>query len=109
VDVEEAFPKIAEMTWCHQSQISEWLPWIGRHDMEAPASLGEWERILRRRFDRKNRELDIAGPDAMEVFRVTAWGVVPEVGPLINDLPNILPRAPHLEALSSRLTLWGQG
>lgn len=109
VDVEEAFPKIAEMTWCHQSQISEWLPWIGRHDMEAPASLGEWERILRRRFDRKNRELDIAGPDAMEVFRVTAWGVVPEVGQLINDLPNILPRASHLEALSSRLTLWGQG
>ena len=75
VDVEDAFDAIAEMTWCHQSQIVEWLPWVGRHDMAPPSSLAEWKATLRARFDRKNRELGIASPHAMEVFRVTAWGM----------------------------------
>jgi len=33
VDVEAAFDAITEMAWCHQSQIAEWLPWVGRHQM----------------------------------------------------------------------------
>ena len=42
IDVEEAFDKVAEMGWQHQSQITEWLPWVGRHDMQAPRTLEEW-------------------------------------------------------------------
>src|SRR5438477_9681717 len=28
VDVEDALAKICDLTWCHQSQITEWLPWV---------------------------------------------------------------------------------
>src|SRR6185369_585193 len=42
VDVEDAFPDICRMSWCHQSQIAEWLPWVGRHSMEPPKSPKNW-------------------------------------------------------------------
>ena len=60
VDVEEAFDKICELTWCHQSQIVEWLPWVGRHKMDSPRSLNEWKGMLRRRFTRRAAELGIS-------------------------------------------------
>ena len=74
VDVEEAFPKICEMTWCHQSQIAEWLPWVGRHDLKPPRSLTDWSPALRKRFENRQRELGIQSQRALEVFTVTAWG-----------------------------------
>ena len=74
IDVEDAFPTITDLTWCHQSQIIEWLPWVGRHRMAPPASLAEWSAILRARFDRKNRELQIETTNAVEVFRNPAAG-----------------------------------
>src|SRR3989442_685221 len=49
VDVEEVFPKICEMAWCHQSQIAEWLPWVGRHNMAPPKSYADWSKMFRRR------------------------------------------------------------
>ena len=106
VDVEEAFPLITQMSWSHQSQITEWLPWVGRHDMDVPRSIGDWQQTLRRRFDRKNRELGLATPHAVEVFRVTAWGMVPDVEQLGRDLPGIVPSLSHWDALRERLTLW---
>jgi len=108
IDIEEAFTAICEMTWCHQSQIREWLPWVGRHAMRPPASLDEWSLQLRQRFDRKNRELGIASPRATEVFTVTAWGEVPTYEQLITDLPNLMPEASHLDRLRQRLTRWRQ-
>jgi LmbE family N-acetylglucosaminyl deacetylase len=107
VDVEEAFPKICAMTWCHQSQIMEWLPWVGRHNMAPPASLTEWSQILRARFDRKNRELGLSTPNAVEVFRVTAWGVVPTLTQLLADFPPLLQKGTNIEALEARLKTWG--
>ena len=106
VDVEEAFPLITQMSWAHQSQITEWLPWVGRHDMDVPRSIADWQQTLRRRFDRKNRELGLATPHAVEVFRVTAWGVVPELEQLCRDLPGIAKTLSRLDALRERLTLW---
>jgi LmbE family N-acetylglucosaminyl deacetylase len=106
IDVEEAFPKICEMTWCHQSQIVEWLPWVGRHNMGPPKSMAEWEKTLRARFDRKNRELGIKSPHAMEVFRVTAWGSVPELKQLLSDFPTAFPEASSLDSLDARLRQW---
>jgi LmbE family N-acetylglucosaminyl deacetylase len=106
IDVEEAFPKICEMTWCHQSQIVEWLPWVGRHNMAPPKSMAEWEKTLRARFDRKNRELGIESPHAMEVFRVTAWGSVPELRQLSSDFPTPFPEASNLDSLGTRLRQW---
>ena len=108
VDVEDSFPRIAEMSWQHQSQIREWLPWVGRHGMEPPSSLEQWTQFLRHRFQRKNRELGIDSDRALEVFTVTAWGEAPTVEQLLADLPNILPEHSHLDRLRQRLDRWRQ-
>ena len=105
VDVEEAFPKICEMSWCHQSQIAEWLPWVGRHDLKPPASLPDWSSMLRKRFDSKSRELGIQSKRALEVFTVTAWGAMPTYEKLLNDFPNIVPEASNLNRLKQRLRI----
>jgi LmbE family N-acetylglucosaminyl deacetylase len=103
VDVEEVFPKICELTWCHQSQIAEWLPWVGRHDLKPPASLSDWSQALRRRFENKNRELHIELKKALEVFTVTAWGAVPAYEQLLNDFPNLVLGVSNLTRLKQRL------
>jgi LmbE family N-acetylglucosaminyl deacetylase len=108
VDVEEAFDRIAETSWQHQSQITEWLPWVGRHDMDAPRTLEEWTAALRARFQRKNRELGIPTDRATEVFTVTAWGAVPSLDQLLRDLPQVVPEHSHLPRLQQRLDRWRQ-
>ncbi len=105
VDVEPAFPLIANLSWCHQSQIREWLPWVGRHQMEAPADRAEWEATLRARFLRKQRELGLRGQSALEVFTVTAWGEVPTLADLRRDFPALNGEA-RLARLDARLKLW---
>ena len=109
VDVESVFDPLCEMTWCHQSQISEWLPWVGRHNMSPPKSMAEWNQILRRRFARKNRELSINSEHAVEVFTVTAWGAVPSHEQLMNDFPALFDAASNLETLKARLCRWRGG
>jgi LmbE family N-acetylglucosaminyl deacetylase len=109
VDVEPAFETICQMTWCHQSQIAEWLPWVGRHDMEPPKSIDQWRQTLRRRFDRKNRELGIDSPHAMEVFTVTGWGTIPTVDQLLRDFPNPYLPGWRLDQLAARLKSWAGG
>lgn len=106
VDVEEAFDRVTRMTWCHQSQITEWLPWVGRHDIPAPATLAEWATTLRRRFERQNRELGIDSGRATEVFTVTAWGEIPTVERLVADFPPLDHQASRLEPLRQRLARW---
>lgn len=87
VDVEAAFDLIAAQSWCHQSQINEWLPWVARHHLEPTADLAAWKVKLRSRFDRQARELGLPAGRAHEVFSPTAWGVVPTVEQLERDLP----------------------
>ncbi len=108
IDVEEAFGKIVEMSYCHQSQIAEWIPWVGRHSMSSPKSPEEWAKILRERFDRKNRQLGIASSRAFETFMVTAWGQVPSLEQLLADFPAIDRKVSNIEALEDRLRRWGQ-
>jgi len=106
VDVEPAFEDICHMTWCHQSQISEWLPWVGRHNLTAPRNLDDWRRTLRARFDRKRRELELPGAEAIEVFTVTGWGEIPDPERVLQDFPGLLPDAARHEALKRRLNRW---
>lgn len=107
IDVEEVFPLIAEMTWCHQSQVVEWLPWVGRHKMDVPKTMADWVKILRARFERKNRELGLPAGRAVEVFQVTAWGVVPTLEQLLADFPGVQREATNLKLLGERLQGWG--
>jgi len=106
VDVEEAFPVITRLSWCHQSQIAEWLPWVGRHRMEPPADLSAWEKTLRARFERKNRELGLRVKGAVEVFTVTAWGELPGRGQLVKDFGAMLVGGKVPGRLSKRLKMW---
>ncbi len=106
IDVEEVFPLICEAGWCHQSQIREWLPWVGRHNMDVPATPEDWARTLRARFRRCNGEMGIHSAHAFDVFNVTAWGEVPTVGQLLSDLPNVCVESSNLNALRRRLAAW---
>lgn len=103
VDVEEAFDRISAMSWCHQSQIVEWLPWVGRHQLELPKSLADWSRILRLRYAHRNRDLGISAAHPYEVFTVSGWGEVPELEQLLKDFPAIDKRASNIEKLRARL------
>jgi LmbE family N-acetylglucosaminyl deacetylase len=107
VDVESVFDRIAEMTFCHQSQIKEWLPWVGRHQLEPPRDLGEWKRSLRARFLRQNRELGLETQHAVEVFRFSAWGAIPAYDQLLGDFPSLIKTHSNLTSLQTRLAHWG--
>ena len=109
VDVEEVFPLLCEMTWAHQSQVVEWLPWVGRHRMDPPKSPADWAKTLRARFNRKSRELGLETKHAMEVFTVSAWGEVPAHDDLLAELPVICRESSNLERLNSRLGAWRGG
>ncbi|MBI4621635.1 MAG: PIG-L family deacetylase [Verrucomicrobia bacterium] len=109
VDVEDSFRLVARLTWCHQSQIAEWLPWVGRHRMEPPADFEAWEATLRARFACKQKELGIRGRRAVEVFTVTAWGEVPDPAQIVKDFPLMAQKA-SLGRMRRRLRLWrGEG
>jgi LmbE family N-acetylglucosaminyl deacetylase len=106
VDVEEAFDKVCRMSWCHQSQITEWLPWVGRHNIAPTENFDQWRDALRRRYERQNRELGIQSGRATEVFSVTAWGEVPTLEQLVRDFPSLDSQASRLEPLRQRLARW---
>ena len=106
IDVEDAFEVIARETWCHQSQISEWLPWVGRHSLQTPSNLEEWRGLLRRRFARRNREMGLDTERVHEFFSVTAWGEIPAYDQIISDIPGISEDHSNLDALKRRLARW---
>lgn len=106
VDVEPVFDQIAEMSWCHQSQICEWLPWIGRHNMPPVKSLTEWKAVLRQRFQRQQRELGLPLDRAAEMFTVTAWGTVPTLEQLERDFPGLIANRGRTEGLCQKLQRW---
>ena len=106
VDVEDAFAKICELSFCHRSQIMEWLPWVNRHDLKAPETMADWTQIMRRRFQKKHRELEIPTARAMEVFTVTAWGEVPTFARLEQDFPNLAPAVSRFDQLKAKLNRW---
>jgi len=106
VDVESAFDQLCAMTWCHQSQIGEWLPWVGRHNMAPPKSTTEWREILRARCLRRNRELGIAAKQVIEVFTVTAWGEIADYAQLLRDFPGVAKSHSNLRALRAKLKRW---
>ena len=106
VDVSEAFELMVEMSWCHQSQVTEWLPWVGRHDMDYPKSIDEWRVTLERRYAKRNAELGLGDQPMAEFFTVTAWGEIPTPERLKADFPNLI-TPPEVESrLAKRLARW---
>ena len=105
VKVESAFETIARETWCHQSQIREWLPWVGRHDLKAPASFEEWRQILRKRLEHRQVLARQAPKPLVEMFSVTAWGEVPSFQQLKKDFPQWQSTGRE-KTLEARLKKW---
>ena len=73
---------------------------------DEPPSLDDWRVTLRRRFDRKNRELGIESTRAVEVFTITAWGEVPTAEQILRDFPAVHEGASNLDALRRKLRTW---
>jgi hypothetical protein len=107
VDIEDVFKEVALLSWQHQSQIREWLPWVGRHAMEPSKSLADWETALRKRFRRRQQQWGVRSRSLVEVFAVTAWGEIPSVAQLRRDFPRLI-RGTSLDRLKRRLRVWGQ-
>jgi LmbE family N-acetylglucosaminyl deacetylase len=104
IDVEDAFDLVCEMGWCHQSQIAEWLPWVGApFARPAPASLAAWKDLVREENLARNAAFGIASSRAFEFFSVTGWGRAPTVDALISDLPGLSLQHSRLEQLRRRL------
>ena len=106
VDVGAAFDLIAEMSWCHQSQIREWLPWVGRHDLSAPADLPAWKETLRQRMRKTAHGQGVTADGLFEFFNVTAWGTAPTLEQLEKDFPNLARGASNYIRLRQRLARW---
>ena len=51
--------------------------------------IAEWDKILRPRYLRQNRELKIDSKHAYEFFTVSAWGEIPDYDKLLADFPAI--------------------
>jgi LmbE family N-acetylglucosaminyl deacetylase len=107
VDIEPVFKDVCEMSWCHQSQIMEWLPWVGRHAIELPQSTEDWERVLRARFAKRNRDLGIKSDRPFEVFTVTGWGETPKFQTLLEDLPKVAQEHSNIARLDEKLRRFG--
>jgi hypothetical protein len=106
IDVEEAFDVMLQEAFAHQSQIAEWIPWVGRHDMAPPKTIDDFRETLRRRYLKRNREMGIPSNRVFEYFTVTAWGEVPTLEDILRDIPNIVPEFSQLAPLQARLKRW---
>jgi LmbE family N-acetylglucosaminyl deacetylase len=106
IDVEDAFEVMRAETWCHQSQIAEWLPWVGRHSMEAPKTPEDWRNTLRARFVRRNREMGLRADRIHEFFTITAWGSIPAIEQVTRDFPSLNQEFSRLKELEARLARW---
>jgi LmbE family N-acetylglucosaminyl deacetylase len=107
VDAETAFDAVCKMSWCHQSQISEWLPWVGRHNIQTAKSLEEWSEILRARFAKKNRDLGLDTQRFLEFFTLTGWGSIPSYETLLADLPPLFASGSKLEQVRRKIAQFG--
>ncbi|MFM8877656.1 MAG: hypothetical protein ACKOKG_00770, partial [Verrucomicrobiota bacterium] len=87
VDVTDTFDQIVRQSWCHQSQIREWLPWVGRHGIPPVESIEQWEASLRRRFRDQRVAIGLGEGGPVEVFSLTSWGTVATSDQLQRDFP----------------------
>jgi LmbE family N-acetylglucosaminyl deacetylase len=106
VNVEPALDVVVDCSWCHQSQVCEWLPWVdgGR---EAPQNKEEWRGVLKGLAAKLKRQIGL--PDhfpTAQIFTVTAWGTVPPLSQLEADLPNLITPSAVRDKLAARLALW---
>ena len=102
VDIGSVVDRVADLALCHESQVKEWLPWVDRHGVSAPADAEGWRRQFRELLRRRNQVLGVREAGFYEYFSVTAWGATPGFESVIGDFPAVSRDASRLEALSAR-------
>lgn len=106
VDISDAFEQIARMSWCHQSQITEWLPWVGRHHFKVPENFEAWKSFLLERMEARQKRLGLPTGSLYEFFSVSGWGEVVPLNQILEDLPCIDKNLSHLDGLEKKLDEW---
>lgn len=106
VEITPVVDLVADLAWCHQSQVREWLPWVDRHNLSAPPDSNAWRVQFSEVLGRRMRALAIRKPGFFEAFQVSAWGILPTLDQLLRDFPAIAPDVSHLDALGQRLEHW---
>ena len=77
VDISSSFDLVVKSSYCHTSQIKEWLPWVGAHKLAIPTDEASWHKILRDKYFTRSQKLGIHPPQLLEAFTITSWGSVP--------------------------------
>jgi LmbE family N-acetylglucosaminyl deacetylase len=106
VEISAVADFVADLAWCHASQLQEWLPWVDRHNLSIPPDAVSWRAQFRELMNRRKRALGIEIDGLFEAFSVTGWGIVPRLEQLLSDLPFISADGSHLDRLASRLRKW---
>lgn len=106
VEVSPVVEHLAELAWCHASQLLEWLPWVNRHNLEVSPDLESWKNQYRRILERRKVALEVSAPGWFEFFVVTAWGALPTLEQLRADFPGLSGEGSHLGMLGDRLDAW---
>jgi len=107
VEISEIADHVADLAWCHESQLREWLPWVNRHQLTDSPDVLDWRRQFRSVLRRRATAMGIIHDGVFEFFRVTAWGAVPTMEQVRRDFPPLSPCLP-VEALERRLNAWNR-
>lgn len=106
VDVTEHFEMICRMSWCHQSQIREWLPWVGRHQFRPPESFEQWKDFLEKRIVSRQQRLGLPTNRVFELLCLTAWGEIPTLEKLLHDFPSVDTVLSPIAGLGRKINGW---
>lgn len=71
LDISGVFEDKIAMALCHESQIFEWLPWVG--GQKAPTKK-TYKGVLRKRHTAMNQNLGLPDDLPREIFVITKWG-----------------------------------
>lgn len=106
VDISERFDLVCETSWCHQSQIREWLPWVGRHQFRPPENYSQWCDFLRQRVLARQQNLGLPTDRIFELFSLTAWGEIPGLEELLHDFPGVDTVLSPIAELGRKIRRW---
>lgn len=108
VDISNVFDKVVEMSWCHQSQICEWLPWVGRHGIKTPLNINQWYKQMEVRYSIRAHKLGLPETMKVEAFSLTSWGRVPQFDELCENFPNLIMIPERIQRLKRKIERWLQ-
>jgi LmbE family N-acetylglucosaminyl deacetylase len=84
-DISDVYELKEDMASCHESQIYEWLPFVGGRD--EPLTKDEWKINFQNRHISINQRYQQPENRPKEFFRITQWGSAWEADKIQKDFP----------------------